>query len=152
MDRAALVKVFDHIIEGADIPTPRGMLRINIDDANDTLPGLPYSVATNLAHAVLWQEFWLKKLAGGPRYSSNNEWKQDFRIPDADEWPDLRQRFVEGLERARAIAASEPFDHQAANDDEAVETLVRIAVHGAYHCGQMNLLKRAHRASKKSKS
>lgn len=70
------------------------------------------------------------------------EWSNDFRVPEASEWAGLRKEFLDGLAQARAIAASEPFAHKLNSDAEAVETLIRIAVHGAYHCGQMNLLKR----------
>jgi len=40
------------------------------------------------------------------------------------------------------IAASEPFEHRMKSDAEAIHMLVQIAVHGAYHLGQINLLKR----------
>lgn len=148
MDRTALVQVFDQVIGGWDIPTPAGLLRLASGDRSRMPEGSPYSVITNLAHAVLWQDFWLRKLAGGKKKSGPPEWNQDFRVPAPDEWDALRRSFVAGLEEARRIAASEPFDHRCADDAEAVETLVRIAVHGTYHLGQLNLLKRLVRASR----
>lgn len=148
MDRSALVLIFDHILEGHDIPTPEGMLKVKAEAAATQIEPAPYSLLTNLAHATLWQRFWLQKLAGGKRSSTMKEWKDDFRVPDAEEWEGLRREFLEGLKEARRIAASDPFDHQIKDDGEAIDTLVKIAVHGAYHCGQMNLLKRM--ARKKS--
>ena len=64
-----LVQVFDQILEGYDIPKPEGMLKISEDQAFAELSPLPYSFATNLQHAVLWQRFWLQKLAGGRKKS-----------------------------------------------------------------------------------
>lgn len=137
-----LVQVFDHILEGYDIPTPEGMLKISEEQAFADLAPIPYSFATNLQHAVLWQRFWLQKLAGGRKKSGMEEWKNDFRTPDRSELKELKREFVDGLAQARSIAATEP------TDPEVVDTLIRIAVHGAYHLGQMNLIKRAVRKAK----
>lgn len=146
MDRRALVEVFTHIIEGYDIPTPAGMLRIKAEAASVKPDHVPYSLATNLAHALLWQDIWLTKLAGKPLPPQMEVWRNDFRVPAEDEFPGLKKRFLSGLTEAMRIAGSDPFDHQLPSDEEAVETLVRIAVHGAYHVGQMNLIKRTVRA------
>lgn len=146
VERQALVHVFDQILEGYDIPTPAGMLRVRGDAAAAKVDPAPYSLLVNVAHAAMWQDFWLRKLAGGRRKSTMEEWSKDWRVPDPDEWPEVRKRFVDGLTEARRIAAAEPFEHRLPTDQEAIETLVRIAVHGAYHLGQMNLLKRMSKA------
>lgn len=96
-----------------------------------------------MAHAVLWQEFWLNKLNGGRKKSSMKEWKDDFRKPAPEELEDLKSRFVSGLRQAADIAASGPFAHKCTDDIDAIDTLLRIAVHGAYHMGQLNLIKRS---------
>jgi uncharacterized damage-inducible protein DinB len=147
-----LAELFDHIIEGYDAPTPAGMLRVGAADAATKVPGMPYSLATNLRHTVTWQDFWLAKLAGGAQRSGLEQWREDFRPAGEDEWPELRSRFLRGLEAARSLARARPFRHKCASDAEACETLLRIAVHGAYHVGQMNLLKRALRAAQKQSS
>jgi|CXWL01.1.fsa_nt_gi uncharacterized damage-inducible protein DinB len=142
MDREILVQVFDHILEGWDIATPAGMLRVKAENAAVKHPDLPYSLLTNLAHTVVWQDIWIQKLQGGRKVPGMQEWINTFRVPDINEWQGLRARFLDGLKQAREIAASEPFAHEAGSDEIAVETLIRIAVHASYHCGQMNLLKR----------
>ena len=129
-------------MEGWDIPAPGGMLKITEADAFVEVVPIPYAFATNLQHAVLWQRFWLRKIAGGRKKSGMQEWKNDFRVPEPREFKDLRREFLEGLAEARGIAASEP------SDPEVVESLVRIAVHAAYHLGQMNLIKRSVRKAK----
>ncbi|MEQ1933082.1 MAG: hypothetical protein ABL962_04285 [Fimbriimonadaceae bacterium] len=143
MDRTALVEIFNQNLEGYDIHKPETILKVSQKVAAQKQDELPYSLLTNLAHANLWQAFWLKKLAGGRKKSSMTEWRDDFRVPEPTEFDALRFEFISGLREAARIAASEPFDHKCSDDQEAIETLVRIAVHGAYHLGQMVLLKRA---------
>lgn len=148
MKRSVLAEAFKHLIEGYDIPTPAGMLKVKAADAAKELESLPYSVLTNLAHAVLWQDLWLARIHGGKKNSTMEEWRNDWRRPDPSEWESLRRRFIEGLHEAAAIAGAEPFVHKCDSDEEAIDRLLRILVHGAYHCGQMNLLKRALRKTK----
>ena len=140
--RAGLALVFRQIIEGWDIPAPEGMLKIKKDSANLQLPGLPYSIATNLAHAVLWQDFWLEKLKGGKQKSGMEQWEHDFDVPEPHQWNELRSRFGAGLREAMEYCTDSEFRHSSLNDEDALETLARIAVHGSYHLGQINLLKR----------
>lgn len=147
MDRSILVLVFRHIIEGYDIPTPAGMLRIKPEVAAVKPVHVPYSLATNLAHALFWQDIWLEKLSGKPRRPQMEVWKNDFRVPEESEFPAVKKQFLAGLSEALRIAESDPFDHRLSSDEEAVDALIRIAVHGAYHLGQMNVIKRTVRAS-----
>lgn len=137
MERDTLVQLFDQILNGMDIPTPTGLLRIRKETVSTTNAHLPYPLVTNLAHTVMWQNLWLDKLEGKPKKPSMEVWKNDWRLADSEEWDDLRKQFVSGLNRARTLAAEGPLDA------ERIETLLRIAVHGAYHMGQLNLLKRS---------
>jgi uncharacterized damage-inducible protein DinB len=143
VDRSILVTLFDHILEGREFPTPMQAMNLKSTSAAETKPGVPYSAATNLVHAVLWQDFWLKRLDTGKRGSESAIWFADSWKPASDEaWEGLRKRLVAGLVEARRIAASEPFDHRMDSDDAAAETLLRIALHTSYHLGQLNLLRR----------
>ena len=67
---------------------------------------------------------------------------QDFPIIDKKDWPTIRSKFCDGLDEALDIARREPLTHACKSDDKAIETLFRIANHGAYHIGQVALLKR----------
>ncbi len=93
-------------MESPDIPSPQAVLKVKADKVAIVPPGHKYSMIQQLAHAVLWQEFWLKKLDGGRKKSGMNEWKDNFRVPEASEWEDLRARFVSGLEDAVALCRS----------------------------------------------
>ena len=129
------------IIEGDDFSTPAGLLRsIKASVAVAVPPGCPYSIATNVKHALLWQELWLCRLRGvtQPKIVMG----QDFPEVSEAEWPEVRSAFVAGLEEAFVIAKRVPFTHGVKDDEIAVRTLLKIANHGAYHLGQVQLLKR----------
>ncbi len=143
MDVSLVDRVFQQIEEGWDIPTPQGLLRVKQEDAAVTLPGMPYSIVKNLAHAVFWQDLWLGSLAGKKRPSNEFVWQNDFRDPDPAEWPALRKRFVEGLRKAREYCGDGFGKHKKKTDAEAADVLLAIAIHASYHMGQINVLKRA---------
>lgn len=152
MSAGGLVEAFTHLIDGYDVPAPRAILKVSRASASMAVPGLPYTLLTNLHHTVVWQRFWLAKLQGGPRKSGPEQWRLDWRVPDDSEWEGLRAEFLAGLDEARRVAASEPMDHALATDAEAVDALCRILVHASYHVGQMNVLKRAGRAMGRAES
>ena len=136
MECNVLVQMFDQILTGEDIPTPERMLRIKGARAALKSGGHPYSLLTNLAHAVMWQNLWLDKLNRKPKRPSMEIWKVDWRVAETGEWEGLRRDFVEGLKQARALA------NKPSLTSLEVETLLKIAIHASYHLGQMNLLKR----------
>ncbi|MFI5384942.1 MAG: DinB family protein [Fimbriimonadales bacterium] len=137
--RAAVVEALRQVIEGADIPAPESLLRnITPERAATKLDRSPYSILTNLAHAGFWQEIWLNRIQGRRARSFTEDWK----TPEPSDWPTVRAQFLKGLEKAIEIAASEPFDHKMKSDAVAIRTLLQIAIHDAYHLGQVNLLKR----------
>jgi len=142
MTHPEIVELFDQILNGWDIPKPEGMLKINEHNANVQLDNLPYSIATNLKHLVFWQDFWLKKLAGGKKKTGMSDWAGDWKVPEPHEWKEYRSRALEGMQIARAIAAGE-VPHELESESEAVSVLLQIAIHAAYHFGQINLMKRA---------
>lgn len=135
MNSAVLKVLFDQIIEGKDIPVAASMLRQGARRVADTPEGLPYSLIENLWHAVYWQDLWLRELQGEKVPSLMAIWEGDWRTPQEVEFADLREQFLQGLFLARGMCKGEL-------DEKQVELLLRIAVHGTYHIGQMNLVKR----------
>lgn len=122
------------IVEGEDFSTPAGLLRsIKAVTAVRVPVGCPYSIATNVKHALLWQDLWLAKLRGEqpPKIVPG----QDFPEVSEAEWPAVRKAFVDGLNEAVEIAKGD-------TDEAAIKTLYKIGNHGAYHLGQVQLLKR----------
>ena len=132
-----LADLYRQLASGVDIPAPKALLsRIKPEDAARVLPGVPYSLLTNLAHMHFWQDLWLNKIKGAPRPSFLEDWKE----PPTSEFPSIRKAFLEGFEEAGAMANNHPSEEHAL-------VLVSIAIHNAYHLGQIKLIKRALRAS-----
>ena len=105
---------------------------VTTEDACRILPGAPYSLATNLRHAVIWQEHWLAFCRGEAKAAVAGEW----RAVTQDEWSSVREEFLRGQREALALSA-QPDLHQ-----DVQRRLLRIAIHGGYHIGQIQLLVR----------
>ena len=135
------VEALRQLIEGEDFASPRGLLKsIDAELATKVSDSVPYSIATNVKHASIWQDHWLGQITG--RKAGRIAYGKDFPPVTAEEWPDVRRDFLNGLEIALEIAKRDPFAHQLASDSEAVCLLMKIVNHGAYHMGQFSLLKR----------
>jgi uncharacterized damage-inducible protein DinB len=132
-------------LEGDDIPAPKALLaRVKEEEASRVPDALPYSLATNLAHAVFWQRIWLNRLKGLRAESFLKDW----RVPAVGEFAALRREFLDGLQEALSIASAKQIRHSMKSDKAAEATLINIAVHDAYHLGQINLIKRALRKTR----
>ncbi len=135
--------------EGTDFASPTKLLSpVTARSAVQVLPGCPYSIATNVTHADIWQRLWLARLVGQPKFNPF----PDFPVVGPKDWPVVRASFLVNFEKAVAIANAEPFLHSAASDQIARKLLTKIAVHNAYHLGQVALLKRLLRAAKRESS
>ena len=64
-------------------------------------------------------------------------------------WDAVRKSFLKNLARAHAIAKAKPFKHKMKSKDMAIRNLLNLAVHDAYHIGQITLMKRVLRKTKK---
>lgn len=137
-----IVELLDQILNGDDIPPPESMLKISTERANVQPAHAPYSIAGNLWHLVYWQDIWLFKLGGGTKSVGMKVWTEDWQTPEPGDWPELRRRALEGLRQARSYATGEA-THGMPSDADATSTLLNIAIHAAYHLGQINLLKRS---------
>ncbi|HWP31670.1 MAG TPA: DinB family protein [Fimbriimonadales bacterium] len=144
LDSAA--EALRQIIDGKDIPSPSSLLRnITADKAAIRLPYFPYSIITNLAHAVFWQNNWLNRLKG----IRSRPFTEDWRVPSKEEWDNLRAEFLSGLEEALMLATMKPPNPKMQSDEMAAKVLFELVIHTSYHLGQINLMKRALRLSKK---
>jgi hypothetical protein len=140
--QAILAELLRQMVEGADFDTASAMLKsVNGQKAVLVPLNCPYSIATNIAHAEQWQRSWLNPMKGLPPFDVYKHGK-DFPIIKPEEWPAVRQRFIDGLDDAYRFATSEPFAHHAKDDASAQRRLMKTALHGSYHLGQVKLLKR----------
>ncbi len=148
MNSEALVDLFDQIISGEDIPKIGFLLgRLTPDQAALQLEGMPYSILTNLAHADLWQVIWMNRILGLKRPS----FREDWRVPPAEEFLVVRESFLTNLAKARDLAAAWPIDHKMKSGDAVLHTLGSLAIHTSYHIGQIKLMARAIELQEKAK-
>lgn len=130
----ALIQVRD----GRDFPPPRQILnRVNPMDACRRVPTLGRSLAELVWHTDFWQQIWLARLEGNRARPITEDWFQ----PEPEAWEETRERFLDNLDRAVAIAESG--QHRMKSDEIAERVLLQIAVHNAYHVGQWVQVKRA---------
>lgn len=147
-DIATVQEALRQVVQGEDFQPASQLLKtVRAADATKRLPGMPYSLATNVEHADIWNRLWLGQLEGKKRFNPF----PDFPVVDESEWSRTRDQFLANLERAYEIACAEPFEHRCRSDASAVKVLLKIAVHSAYHVGQMRLLKRALWLSKRKR-
>ncbi len=138
MTASTVAEALRQVWEGADIPAPTSLLgNISVTTAARRELWMPYSILTNLAHANFWQTVWLNRLEGKRVANFTEDWK----VLPPESWPEVRELFYTDMQRALAMARSEPFAHKMKSDEAALKTLMQIAVHNAYHIGQVNLLK-----------
>ncbi|MBS1723405.1 MAG: DinB family protein [Armatimonadetes bacterium] len=139
MDAATVAETFRQIIDGDDIPQIRHLLkRMKVEQAVLVPDDWPYSILTNLAHADFWQTVWLNRLQGKPRPKFQDDWRE----PEPSEFEAIRDSFLTGLDKAHELSQSWPIDHGMKSDESALKTLVALAVHDAYHIGQIKLMAR----------
>src|SRR5579871_1900973 len=120
-------EALNQLIEGKDFDPPARLLSNIKPEAAVRVPaGAPYSVATNVAHTDIWNRVWLNQIEGKPR---GNPFP-DFPVIEEAAWAGVRERFLEHLVRARELAETQ-------TNSKQVGRLIQIAVHTAYHVGQI---------------
>jgi len=145
MNREAVGEALKQIIEGYDFASSKRLVNVKADVACHVPSGCPYSMATNIWHCDFWNQLWLARLMGEKR-PSGNIYKDDWHVPPPSEWIETRDSFLTNLQKAYEMAVAEPFVHAMDDDTKAVEKLCQIAVHTAYHVGQVALIKRMAKA------
>lgn len=140
MDPMTAAEALRQVWLGRDFPPPKQVLsNVNAEDAAKIPPGFKYSLLTLVEHCNLWNGIWLGRLVDRKRPDMTKDW----RVPKPSEWQEVRQRFIDGMEEALSIAEAKPFRHKMKSKEAAVEALLQISVHTAYHVGQFVLVKRA---------
>lgn len=127
-----LLEVTFQYVEPVDFDAATSMLaNLSPADACRVAPGAPYSVATNVLHAAIWQDQWLAFIE---ETTPSGESRKDWPDVTEAEWPAVQSRFLEGMKRAVRLASNPDLS------EDQQRRVVRIAIHGAYHLGQISLL------------
>ena len=104
----------------------------------------PHSVFEELWHLVYWQDFLLAWAAGERRAYPEHaaESFPDTQAPaDLSEARDLTRRFLEGINKASALAASGDLDRKVLDEHTLRSLLETLLAHNSYHLGRIVLLR-----------
>jgi len=141
--RSAVVELLRQVWEGEDFPPVASILRnVTPTTAAALPPGFKYSLLTLVEHADFWQRIWLARLID----IRAPDFRDDWRVPEPNEWPAIRRSFLERFEQAVRFASESPPATEPKREAAITRVLTQIAVHNAYHIGQFVLVKRAARA------
>jgi len=140
LDREGKVDTAIHVTDFT--PYERALSGLEPWQALKVPPGSPYSVAQVLAHMVFWQDWLVASAAGSPQVFPAHA-EEGWPPPTAEGWPNLVQRFLSGLEQARAMARDAATRHRLVfKEDTGARVLADLAVHNAHHLGEIILLRR----------
>jgi uncharacterized damage-inducible protein DinB len=138
----------DLLIDTHAYMSPPGVLEgLSVEDAERRVSGAPHSIAEIVEHLDFWQSWFCRRCEGIdelPAASAALGWP----APNPGSWPEIRERFLAGLERSAALGESggersiappiqfPPLARYTVND-----ALVHVASHNAHHLGQIVLLR-----------
>jgi uncharacterized damage-inducible protein DinB len=139
-DRATVVETIRQMIEGEDYhPLDRLINDLTPEQATLRPEGAPYSIATIVWHTWYWVNVWNVVIEGtGDPFGGMDPDASWPEVP-ADAWADTRERLVTSLRRAAELAATTDLERPTWQGQTAGHNLTQVAVHTAYHIGQIAL-------------
>lgn len=120
-----------------------------VEGAHRRPAGAAHSIAEIVAHLAFWQSWFVSRCNGVAEpmvQTAHAGWPA---APDGT-WPDIHQRFLDGLHRAATLAGSAaalarpiapPIEFPPLTQYTISDALVHIASHNAHHLGQVILLR-----------
>jgi uncharacterized damage-inducible protein DinB len=133
----------------AYMPPPKVLEGLTAEQAGHRLPGAPHTIVELVAHLGFWQTWFLERVAGRAApmpATASLGW------PDADAaaWDRLRREFLDGLDRAAALAETSTAKSQRVApaiefpplaEYTIADAMTHVAVHNAHHLGQVVTLR-----------
>ena len=141
-----------HLLEGPGFTPPeRTLSGLTLEQASAKPNDSPHSIADILAHLNFWQN-WAMSAIGGDHKPMPAQ-ATDGWVGLSGSWDDLVKEFLAGLEKAKTLTEDEALLQQPFDPENKIgwgfekhsigEVIVDvIAVHNAYHLGQIILLRR----------
>ncbi len=138
----AVSEAMRQMVDGLDYtPIERLIADLVPEDACRKPAGGPYSIATIAWHTWFWVNAWVVAIdASGDPFQGLDP---DASWPEVapSEWPGLRERLRESLKAATALCSGQDLDRITYQDRTVGGNLLQIAVHTAYHIGQITLIR-----------
>lgn len=131
-----------NLLQGIDeFPAPAKILAgLSGEQACQSVPGAPHSIATLLGHMLCWQEWFLGFAHGTEPPDPTAE--ENFPAVTPQQWTGLVQRFLDSLTEVEALATLEDCARELIKERSLGYGLASQASHNAYHLGQIVLLRR----------
>lgn len=128
---------------GGEFNEPERILSdLTAEQAYQTPPGSPYSIAQVVAHLHYWQESQLANIRGELQ-ARPEHLDYTFAAPEPAQWEELVAAFLSGIKTMGNLAREKA---EATSPDRADTSvpydLAESALHNAYHLGQIVLLRR----------
>jgi len=138
----------DLLIETTPSIAPARALEALATDQAESRQGSLHTIAEIVAHLAFWQDWFRSRCQGGSEpmpASAALGWK----APAAGSWPDVRRRFLDGLEALVTLGEREdgtrvlapPLEFPPLAGYTVADALVHVANHNAHHLGQVILLR-----------
>jgi len=133
----------------AHMPPRRALDGLSSEQSGMRVPGASHSIVEIVAHIVFWQSWFLDRCDGvatPPAAKASLGWP----TATAAEWDSLRERFLQGLDRALKIAVEEsagvrrvhpPIEMPPLADYTVADAITHVAIHNAHHLGQIVTLR-----------
>lgn len=135
------------LIETTPFMAPaRALEGLSSADAEARPPGSPHSIAETVAHMAFWQR-WFGLRARGEGGPMAEHAAEGWPAVSSGEWPSVRDRFLDELERLATLAAdgerpvAPPLEFPPLARYTVRDALVHVALHNAHHLGQVVLLR-----------
>jgi hypothetical protein len=137
-------EVLRQVVEGDDFTPPAELLMdLTSEQATAAVGGSVESIASIVWHTLFWVDAWNAAVEGDIgrlKWIPNDE---TWPAVTADDWPELRDRFIAALATSQRLAASVSADAPGMPESRtAIQNLLQIAVHTAYHLGQIVTIRR----------
>ncbi|MFC7371962.1 DinB family protein [Fictibacillus iocasae] len=133
--------------ERGHLPIKNALYDIDMDLAGRPINELPYTIYQLVKHMAYWQDFLLLAAEDKERTlpsSVGESWPDEQGPASADEWKQVVQHFLQGIDQACTLAETLPLDqHLKTFPGETPGGVLRnIASHNTYHLGEIVVIRR----------
>jgi uncharacterized damage-inducible protein DinB len=133
--------------ERGHLPIKNALLDIDMALAGKRREELPYSIYQLVKHMTYWQNFLLLAAQGDkPALPKDvkESWPEEECPESEEEWQQLVQNFLQGIEQACTIAQTVQLHNPLENwpTETPGGVLRNIASHNSYHLGEIVLIRR----------
>ncbi len=139
-DRTTVVEALRQMVEGDDYrPLYRLIDDLTPEQAVLRPPDAPYSIATIVWHTWFWANAWNVAIAGAGDPFGGHDPDQSWPEVGAEDWAETRSLLHASLRRSQELALTVDMEQPTWHGQTAGHNLLQIAIHTAYHIGQIAL-------------